>query len=430
MLLNPFTPAEIAASPQDFFGRNQELRTLQRSLSQGSVVIQGPIGIGKSSLMARGLLMMEGFNNADGTAKSVTAVGNRDIKSVDEAARLVLEEFIEVDEKHSKVRFKLGSMLELESAEICRNFTEGRHLAVLQRILQREYLKDVLANRQLLLIAIDEADKCPVPIARLLRSIVTHTQHKMIRNIRFVLAGVSPFFQHMVEEDQGVSRFIYEVITLEPMEAEEAADLVETKLYAVVDAAEAGALFVEIEPTIIQRVVALSGGHPHILQLLGSHLVEHENDDPDGMIDSKDLLNSLRRICYADRVSVYEATIHKLQLYDKMDAVRSLMGLSAESPVGIVSRGFPTRIDREKARHCVDDTSIQWLVEHHILSARSTDYYGLLDEFLRIRLLLDEADSPGQIEEIESSMISAAAGRDDDNDDDDSGWDPDGEALE
>jgi hypothetical protein len=124
-------------------------------------------------------------------------------------------------------------MLELESAEICRNFTEGRHLAVLQRILQREYLKDVLANRQLLLIAIDEADKCPVPIARLLRSIVTHTQHKMIRNIRFVLAGVSPFFQHMVEEDQGVSRFIYEVITLEPMEAEEAADLVETKLYAV-----------------------------------------------------------------------------------------------------------------------------------------------------------------------------------------------------
>src|ERR1019366_1071402 len=200
--------------------------------------------------------------------------------------------------------------------------------------------------------------------------------------------------------------------------------------YAAVDAAEAGALFVEIEPTIIQRVVALSGGHPHILQLLGSHLVEHENDDPDGMIASKDLLNSLRRICYADRVSVYEATIHKLQLYDKMDAVRSLMGLSAESPVGIVSRGFPTRIDREKARHCVDDTSIQWLVEHHILSARSTDYYGLLDEFLRIRLLLDEADSPGQIEEIESSMISAAAGRDDDNDDDDSGWDPDGEALE
>ncbi len=419
MLPNPFTPAEIAASPEDFFGRNQELRTLQRSLLKGAVVIQGPIGIGKSSLMARGLLMMEGFDNDEGMAESITAVGNRDITSADEAARLVLEEFIEVDEAHSKVQFKLGSLVAVESAEICRNFTEGRHLAVLERIVEREYLNHIVPNQRVLLIAIDEADKCPVPIARLVRSIVTHTQHKMIRNIRFVLAGVSPFLQQMVNEDQGVSRFIYQVITLEPMDPEEAADLVDTKLETVVDAAEAQGSFLDIEPTIVHRVVALSGGHPHILQLLGSHLVEHENDDPDGVIDSKDLLNSLRRICYSDRVAVYETTIHKLELYEKMDALRTLLGLSAESPMDIVSRGFPTRIDREKARQSVDDSAMQWLVEHNILSARSTDSYGLLDEFLRIRLLLDEADSPGQAEEIELKMIRAAAARNDDDDWDD-----------
>ena len=75
LLLNPFTPAEIASSPEDFFGRDRELRTLERSLRKGSLVIQGPIGIGKSSLLARGLLTMEGFNGGDGRAKSVTAVG-------------------------------------------------------------------------------------------------------------------------------------------------------------------------------------------------------------------------------------------------------------------------------------------------------------------------------------------------------------------
>ena len=61
MLLNPFTPAEIASHPGDFYGRHEELRELERSLTLGSIAIQGPIGIGKSSLLARGLTMMEGF---------------------------------------------------------------------------------------------------------------------------------------------------------------------------------------------------------------------------------------------------------------------------------------------------------------------------------------------------------------------------------
>ena len=51
MLINPFTPSEIASEPQDFFGRAEELKTLERSLMVGSVAIQGPIGIGKSSLV-------------------------------------------------------------------------------------------------------------------------------------------------------------------------------------------------------------------------------------------------------------------------------------------------------------------------------------------------------------------------------------------
>src|SRR5882672_3240941 len=89
-------------------------------------------------------------------------------------------------------------------------------------------------------------------------------------------------------------------------------------------------------------VVALSGGHPHILQLLGSHLVEHENDDPDGIINSHDLLNSLRRVCYDDRARVYDSTIHALQVHDRLDS----FGLLLRS----VPYGFPTRIDSDIAK--------------------------------------------------------------------------------
>src|SRR5947209_6148500 len=213
MLLNPFTPSEIASAPEDFFGRTYELRTLERSLRQGSVAIQGAIGIGKSSLLARARLLMEGFHSSN-RAKSVIAVGDKDVKTIDEAARLVLESFVHVDERQRKVKFKLGSVFEIESAEICKYFTEGRHLAILKRIVEEDYLRRLLSQHDLLILAVDEADKCPIPLARLIRSVVTHTQQQSVKRVRFIVSGVSPFFQDMVNEDQGISRFIYKTITL------------------------------------------------------------------------------------------------------------------------------------------------------------------------------------------------------------------------
>lgn len=106
MIKNPFTPALIASEPDSFFGRNQELRDLGRSLMQGSVAIQGPVGIGKSSLLARSTLMMEGFNSTH-RCETVLAVGDRDITTGDQAARLLLECFTDIDEQTSKVAMKI-----------------------------------------------------------------------------------------------------------------------------------------------------------------------------------------------------------------------------------------------------------------------------------------------------------------------------------
>lgn len=206
MLINPFTPSEIASNPEDFFGRINEVKIVKQSIFKGSVAIRGPIGIGKSSLMAKINLVMEGFDSIE-KSNSIICVGNKDIKSLDDSARLVLSSFIQIDEKQNKIKFKLGQIFEAESSELCRYFVEGRHLDILKRIVEDEYLNLFLKDKSLLIIAIDEVDKCPIPIAQLVRSICTHTQLLGINRIRFLIAGVSPYFQEMINEDQGVRRF-------------------------------------------------------------------------------------------------------------------------------------------------------------------------------------------------------------------------------
>jgi ABC-type histidine transport system ATPase subunit len=183
MLTNPFAPSEIVSEPHEFFGRSDELRTLERALQQGSVAILGAIGIGKSSLLARARLLMEGLDSPH-QSRSVVAVGDRDVKTVDNAARLLLESFTHVDEAQHKLTLNIGPILQIESGELCRNFVEGRHLAVLKRLVEKENLSLILSDKEFLLLAIDEADKCPVALARLIRAIATHTQQQGVKGVQ------------------------------------------------------------------------------------------------------------------------------------------------------------------------------------------------------------------------------------------------------
>jgi hypothetical protein len=357
----------------------------------GSVSIQGQIGIGKSSLLARTLLEMEGFET-DHTAASIFAVGDRDITTTDQLARTLLEGLVDVDEKQKKLSFKLGSLVEIGSNEIYRNFVSGRHLAALLRLLEQKYLQQLLKDRELLLIAIDEADKCPAVIARMIRQVTTTTQQRGMKGVRFLMAGVSPFYQQMLAEDQGISRFVYRTIMLAPMDEAEATELIETKLNLVVDDARKQGIRLHTDPNIIPRIVALSGGHPHLLQLLGSYLVENENQDPDGMIDAQDLVTSLRRICYEDRAQIYDSSLHKLDIEGKLLAFRKLMSIAPSK--------FPTRIPQSDAVKAVDSSTLHWFFENNLFSVEADGSYRLQDEFLRIRLLMD-----GTVEEERGSQI-------------------------
>jgi hypothetical protein len=226
-------------------------------------------------------------------------------------------------------------------------------------------LDSLLSHNEFLVLAFDEADKCPVARARLVRSLVTHTQQQGIKRVRFLLAGVSPFFRTMVDEDSGSARFFYKTITLEPLSVHEAHELVETKLQTAAEWAEEDGLELSVNPHVIEQVVALSGGHPHLIQLLGSHLIEHEDEDPDGVIDARDLVTSLRRICYEDRARVYDSTLHILELHGKLKVLRGLLK--------VAKSGFPTRISRHDALQVVKTDEIGWMVEHNILSVASNN---------------------------------------------------------
>ncbi len=178
-------------------------------------------------------------------------------------------------------------------------------------------------------------------------------------------------------------------------------ELITRKLQTVVKEAEAEGQKLGVDPSVIDRVVNLSGGHPHILQLLGSHLIENESDDPDGVINARDLVTALRTICYEDRARVYDAAIHTLEVYGHLDSLRQL--------IEIAPRTFPTRIGKRRSLKLIGKESVDWLVTNNFIRPLDSAAYGLMDEFLRIRMLLD--DDTEEIEASERQMISAGAGR-------------------
>jgi hypothetical protein len=259
----------------------------------------------------------------------------------------------------------------------------------------------ILEGGEYLIIGVDEADKCPVPLAMLVRNLSTHIQQVGVRNVRFILSGVSPFYKFMIEEDQGIQRFFNIVHTLNPMPEEEARELIDTLMKKVISDCIERDIKLAIDPDVIDRAVVLSGGHPAVLQLLGFHIVEHESNNMDGVIDLNDLKKSLRTICYESRGVVYDSMIHKIGLEAHLPLLSQLL----ENATSV----FPTRIHRKAAlsfaEHYGKKSDIEWLVDNNILDVVSEDYYGLTDEFLHVRMRLDSYNER-QVENMERAVLA------------------------
>jgi len=191
----------------------------------------------------------------------------------------------------------------------------------------------------------------------------------------------SPFVEKMVAADQGVIRFIYETIDLKPFEPEEARQFLDDKFGEVIRSAEEDGLAVRIDPAMIDRIAQLSGGHPHLLQLLGSHVIEHEYENPDGVIDNADLVGSLQKICFQKRAPVYDALIHDMKTEDHFESYLRLLELMGGE--------FPGRAASDLARKQIGKAEIDWLRSRNIIVSTTDDTYEVVDELLRVRVLMD-----------------------------------------
>jgi hypothetical protein len=166
------------------------------------------------------------------------------------------------------------------------------------------------------------------------------------------------------------------------MPLEDAKELFEAKLEIVRRSAADEGIALVINPDVVWLSVRLSGGHPHVLQLLGSHMIDRENLSSDGVIDKNDMVEALRTICYEDRLYVYDQLLHLVRMEGYEESLHRLLDMTDAS--------FPTRIRRESAAS-LGAKALDWLIDHNIVLVVSESEYGFVDEFLRVRIQLDKA---------------------------------------
>jgi hypothetical protein len=406
MYSNPFTPSKIASSPDEFFGRTEETKIIQQTLSDNSAVIQGGMGIGKSSLLSR----IRDIMRKETDAVVPLIVGNTEVVSIDGLARLVLEKLVDVDEVTQEISVKLPQIFGFKSANIVKQFVAGRHLDALKRLIRDSGFLKGLGEQRLLIIAVDEADKCPQVLARFMRDILSDVQSDTSCNLRFLLSGIKPFFERMVTEDRGMRRFVVQPITLHPLTDEAALELLQTKFFRVADDAATNGTPVSVDTAMIEWLSRISGGHPHLLQLMGWHVVNNEVKDPDGKLDLKDLVNAFYQICYEDRCEIYDSIYHLLELSDMWTPFYRILGQMKED--------LPSRIARERAQKLLDLDDLKWFVDNDILALSGSSYL-LTDEFLRIRVSMDNNETVfTNQDEFENHFTSIQDEADSDNDDD------------
>ena len=92
---------------------------------------------------------------------------------------------------------------------------------------------------------------------------------------------------------------------------------------------------------------------------------------------------------------------HELEVHGKLEVLERLLDLAPT--------GFPTRINRRTIGARATPDEIHWLTEHNVLTVASEEEYGLVDEFLRVRMIMDaEEDAEGRVKEELSILRSLA----------------------
>lgn len=391
MLPNPFTPSRIANKPEDFFGRRTEVEEIPRVVRQGSIVIDGPMGIGKSSLLSQIILALEDPGTSGRPLATVyPLVCDAGLKTPEDIATRLLAELTDTREVSKKTKYSLKGFVEFEKTTVDKPSDGARSLRAVCRLLTTAAKE----QERLVVVALDEAEKCAPAVAQFMRVILTTTEldQSGLDRIRFVVAGVSPFYSTMIQQDAGIARFVYQRYSLPPFDLDDAMSFLREKFETVLKSEEATQVNLHCDDDLYELVARVTGGHPHLLQLVGSYILDHEDANPDTVLDARDLVGCFQRVCFQTRGPVYEQMLQSIALDGHLSALQDLLSVAAGR--------CPTHISLEKASEAIENESAKYFVSKGLFSFDSAArIYRLNDEFLRIRMLLDDPETnPRELE--------------------------------
>lgn len=373
-LTNPFTPFGSVSEPSEFFGRENEIKQFITTIASTNIYIDGPVGIGKTSLLNH---ILDNYIKQPEPKYNVLSITCTSQMTDDVSiAHEVLQNAKQGTEKSVKWRFGVKGFFERESSTTVKSGP----------ISLIDYFEKYQAtNTKLLLLAIDEADKAVSPLSALTRYVMNETNKRKIRCVRLALCGVAPFFVDMLHLDPGLARMFGTPIDLNSFSHSDAEQLIDNKIDALQssEANKPSKNKLRIDKQLKRNFLKISGLHPHLLQLIGYYTVESERENPDGNLNDADILNAIRNVCYGARKSMYDDLFNRIEINGIHDDFGKLMTLT--------NGKIPTMIKKPLVQETLTKENLEWLVKNNVLKVLK-NYYSLKDEFVRFRFILDSND--------------------------------------
>ncbi|MEZ5945199.1 MAG: hypothetical protein R3C18_27815 [Planctomycetaceae bacterium] len=376
-LIDSFWTSGLVSQIDEFHGRDAELGDLQANIKRSGIAISGSVGVGKSSLLSIMRVMLEGFNTGLRSACPLAMCSTGDEPW--QLAKKLIHHFRHVTEKKVvEWGFDLKGVAWKETKTASELSGDDHISALIELLLELSSS----GNLDYLVCMFDESHKCPNSLAELVRTLKERLEHDGVPNIRFIAAGIDPFVSRMIQYDSGIGRAFQCHIALTPWDVDTTRSFVEEKLGSIIDNANAeGNNEITYSDGLSNVIYRLSGGHPFLVQLLGSYLVRHENAVPDGLLDVTDLVGALREICMRTRRPEYNSMIEALDMNQMLEAYQRMVeSLSTKSPSTIL----PTDLI-----HIAGIDGVKWFLDNgYIFEERGL--YRLTDELLRVALLLED----------------------------------------
>lgn len=390
-LADPFWTSGVVNRVEEFWGREAELDDLEANIKRSGIGINGPVGIGKSSLLSIMRLMIEGFGTDIGSTSALAMCGSEDKPW--HLARKLFRHFRQVTVK--KVQEKgidLKGLFWKESTEE-NDLQEGDYITAVYEVLSQ-----LSGKFRFIVLFFDEAHKCPLSLAGFIRELKEQLEHEGVSEVRFVTAGIGDYLGRMIKCDSGIGRAFQNRFLLTPWDEESTKTFVRTKLEDAVSDAKHNGLKYEIrgshdEEELETTLYRMSGGHPFLTQLLGSYLIRHENADPDGYLDPHDLVGAMREICSKTRLPEYNEMIQTLESAGMMDAFRGI--------TQSLFRHGPSQITRADLDLAIGEDSKAWFLENGFVFEREAGVFQLTDELLRVSVMLRDDEAVTEHEEHE-----------------------------